>query len=104
MIRIRMYSKGDFGYYIIAVIHISVVIPTHRRPQALEACLQSLFADDLTGVSQVILVVHESDDEGHRIALRWERTQARIRIVHTGEATRTSAPNAPKPQCGAAWF
>lgn len=85
------------------VDEISVVIPTYRRPGELQACLESLFADDLTGVIQVVLVVHDEDEAGMRVAARWEGTQDRVRIVFTKIASRSAARNMALPVCRANW-
>ncbi|MBI5241200.1 MAG: glycosyltransferase [Elusimicrobia bacterium] len=86
-----------------AVDSISVVIPTYRRPQLLERCLESLFTNDLSRVLEVILVVHDDDAEGLAEARRWRQRSPLVRLVYTKTASRGAARGAAAAVCGGDW-
>ena len=82
---------------------ISVVIPTYRRPLPLGRCLESLFAQDLAPVREVILVVHDDDAEGLAAARRWQERSPLIRLVYTKTASRGAARGAAAAVCAGDW-
>jgi GT2 family glycosyltransferase len=72
---------------------ISIIIPTFRRPGLLDRCLKSLFGQDLAGVGEVVLVVHEQDADTARLVERWACEQPLVRAVFTAHASRSHARN-----------
>ena len=72
---------------------LSVVIPTYRRTELLDACLESLFSGGAAGLREVILVVHEADAATRAAAARWAARQPLVRIVSTASASRSAARN-----------
>jgi GT2 family glycosyltransferase len=86
-----------------AVDSISVILPTYRRARLLERCLESLLADDLAPVREVLLVVHDDDAEGLSAARHWQRRSPLVRIVYTKTASRGAARGAAAAVCAGDW-
>lgn len=62
---------------------VSIVVPTHRRPQMLQAALRSALAQTL-GDFEVLVCVDGDDDTSEGVALALQ--DPRIRVLHDGAA------------------
>lgn len=82
---------------------ISVILPTYRRARLLGRCLESLFANDLAPIREVLLVVHDDDAEGLSAARHWQRRSPLVRIVYTKTASRGAARGAAAAVCAGDW-
>lgn len=69
----------------------SVIIPTYRRPERLDACLASLLANDLGSVREILLVVHERDKRTLALARRRAADDPLFSMTLTGDASRGGA-------------
>lgn len=83
---------------------ITAVVPTHRRPHLLERCLSSLLAQGDQGLVQVLVVVHEDDPEGARIAADWTRRDPRVQRTYTRKLSRSVARNEAAPLAVGDWL
>jgi GT2 family glycosyltransferase len=83
---------------------ISVIIPTFRRPEQLDACLKSLLAGETGALREVLLVVHEEDEPSLRLAARWAAREPLIRTALTGRASRSASRNAGASVATGEWF
>lgn len=77
--------------------HVSVVVPTHRRPEAVMRCLRALLAQDYPGDRYDIHVVHNSspDDTEARVAAL--RAETAVPLAYT---LRNGAGPAPSRHHG----
>lgn len=83
---------------------ITAVVPTHRRPLLLDRCLASLLAEKDSGLVQVLVVVHEDDPDGARIAADWARRDPRVQGTYTRRLSRSVSRNEAAPLAVGDWL
>ncbi|MEK7232983.1 MAG: glycosyltransferase [Elusimicrobiota bacterium] len=83
---------------------ITAIVPTHRRPLLLNRCLTSLLAEKDSGLIQILIVVHEDDPEGARIAEDWTRRDQRVQRTYTRSLSRSIARNEAAPLAVGDWL
>ena len=83
---------------------LTAVVPTHRRPLLLDRCLSSLLGEQDCGLIQVLVVVHEDDAEGARMAAGWTRRDPRVQTVYTRRLSRSVSRNDAAPLAVGDWL
>ena len=72
---------------------VSVIVPTHERPQALGRCLDALAAQDAAAGRFEVVVVDDSATASAAIDARHE-ARLRVRVIHTRGSGAAAARNA----------
>ncbi|MBQ8868960.1 MAG: glycosyltransferase [Oscillospiraceae bacterium] len=72
---------------------ISVIVPVYRAEDRLDACVESIVAQDWTNL-QIVLVNDGSPDNCGSICDKWEHKDARIEVIHKQNGGPSSARNA----------
>lgn len=73
--------------------HVSVVIPTHRRPEALARCLRSLIAQDYPPDRLDIHVVHNRTEDDTEAVVRRLAAESPVPLRYTARNGRGPAPS-----------
>jgi glucosyl-dolichyl phosphate glucuronosyltransferase len=75
-------------------VAVSVIVPTRNREHWLDACLESLAAQDYAGWFEVIVVDNGSTDATPEILERWRRKDHRYRATRESRMGLSRAKNA----------
>lgn len=73
--------------------HVSVVIPTHRRPESLARCVRSVFAQAYPANRFDIHIVHNQAEDGTAEIVESLRQESPVPLIYTRRNGRGPAPS-----------
>src|SRR3954451_23899246 len=80
-------------------MRVSVVVPTYRRPEQLQRCLEALAAQSLAPAEYEIIVADDADDA----ATRWQVAQFRRQSQRNVSYVHVTGTHGPAAARNAGW-